>query len=231
MISNSSSDSSSGLLSTSSNSVGKESLLLSFFCTKFREKSEVTLIHDFRGGDFIEGFVWFAVFPRGRGRGRRRRPRRLPRLGHLEQALAAAAVQVLGEPRQQVVEFCPGRAQKAQRQRRVHRLEVDPPGVPLVEGLVHFPLVEGGFVPDAAGSLHGVRIQEERLVADVPDEVEGLIRAPSDHAAVSGQLEALLKACHVDWVDFAEAQPERDYEQQGLPAGSRVGFVLAQFHC
>ena len=80
-----------------------------------------------------------------------------------------------------------------QRKARIEQVHVQSGGDSLVVAGVEVDLLLGGLVPDLAGLLGDVGVEEEELVVHGPDEVEGVVGPPTDHAHALGEGEALLK--------------------------------------
>ena len=70
-------------------------------------------------------------------------------------------------------------------------------------GGVELPLLLGVLVPDLAGLLRDVRVEEEELVVHGADEVEGVVGPPADDAHALREGEALLETKICFFLRFA----------------------------
>lgn len=95
--------------------------------------------------------------------------------------------------------------------------------------LVRLCLRGGRFVAHAARHLRGMRIEKQRLVAHVPDEVQRLIGSPADHAHVVRHLEAPFQPINVDGIHVGQSQTQRHDQQQRFPG--LIARLDAKFDC
>lgn len=92
---------------------------------------------------------------------------------------------------------------------------------------VHFDFERCGLITDAAAFLCRMRIEIQRLFTHIAYEVQRLIGPASNHAHRARNFKTLLDTIDIDWVDFAQAKPQRHDQQQRFPCV----IFLAQTNC